>query len=262
MSTLHARINGIAYWSPGLDSWPAARAYATSGQLPAEASRRPSPQLLAPNERRRAPDTVAVALEVAQAACAAAGMDPTRLPSVFASCHGELSITDYMCRTLAEDPASLSPTRFHNSVHNAAAGYWTIGAGAHTPATAISAGPWSFAQGLLEAMVQLRDGAPAVLLVSYDGAATGPLATQAPSTGLLGTALVLGHDGPGPGLQLRWDAEPAAAIQAHGPLQQRAQGNAGQAMMALFDALACAQPALHLPAGPQQHMHIVIDHAH
>lgn len=260
MSTLHARINGIAYWSQGLDSWQAACAYAANGQLPAEAAVRPSPQLLAPNERRRAPDTVAVALHVAQSACAAAGMDPAQLPSVFASCHGELSITDYMCRTLAEDPASLSPTRFHNSVHNAAAGYWTIGAGAHTPATAISAGAWSFAQGLLEAMVQLHEGAPAVLLVSYDGAATGALATQAPSTGLLGTALVLARDGPGPALQLRLDDQPAAAPRAPGPLQQRARGNAGEAMMALFDALASAQPALHLPAGPAQGLHIVIDH--
>jgi len=261
MSTLHARINGIAYWSQGLDSWQAAYQYVACGQLPDNAAKRPSPQLLAPNERRRAPDTVAVALDVGQAACAAAGLDPAQLPSVFTSCHGELGITDYMCRTLAEDPASLSPTRFHNSVHNAAAGYWTIGAGAHTPATAISAGPWSFAQGLLEAMIQLNEGADAVLLVSYDGAATGPLASQAPSTGLLGTALVLGRDGPGPGLHVHWDNQAAPPVE-HGPLQQRAQGNAGQAMLALFDALASAQPALQLPAGPAQRLHIVIDHAH
>lgn len=259
MSTLHARINGIAYWSDGLDSWQAACQYVADGQLPAEAARRPSPQLLAANERRRAPDTVAVALDVALAACNAAGVDPAQLPSVFASCHGELGITDYMCRTLAEDPASLSPTRFHNSVHNAAAGYWTIGAGAHTPATALSAGPWSFAQGLLEALVQLADGAQQVLLVSYDGAASGPLATQAPSAGLLGTALVLGRDGPGPSLQVQWG--PTDNPAQPGPLQQRAQANAGAAMLALFDALASGQTQLQLAAGPAHSLHIGIDHA-
>ena len=76
---------------------------------------------------------VAVALEVALAACRAADRDPATLPSVFASTHGDLAITDYMCETLATDPTAVSPTKFHNSVHNAAAGYWTIGAGCVRP---------------------------------------------------------------------------------------------------------------------------------
>ena len=70
-----------------------------------------------------------MALEVSLAACRAAGCDPATLPSVFASTHGDLAITDYMCETLATDPTAVSPTKFHNSVHNAAAGYWTIGYG-------------------------------------------------------------------------------------------------------------------------------------
>src|SRR5690606_20828188 len=106
---------------------------------------------------------VAVALEVALAACQASGRDPASLPSVFASSQGDLVIADYMCATLADEPATISPTRFHNSVHNAAAGYWTIGTGAMHPATALSAGDASFAQGLLEAMAQLAGGTEAVL---------------------------------------------------------------------------------------------------
>src|SRR5262245_38031864 len=119
MTPLHATIEGIGFWAKGLPSWSAARTYANDGALPADAPARPSPQLLAPNERRRAPETVAVALEVALAACEAAGRDAASLPSVFASTHGDLAITDYMCATLASDPRSVSPTRFHNSVHNA-----------------------------------------------------------------------------------------------------------------------------------------------
>src|SRR5690606_29192269 len=126
------------------------------GAEPEQPPRKPSPQLLPANERRRAPDSVALALEVAQHACAAAGRDPAVLPSVFASTHGDLAITDYMCQTLAEAPAQVSPTRFHNSVHNAAAGYWTIGTGCHAPATALSAYRASFAQGLLEAVAQVQ----------------------------------------------------------------------------------------------------------
>jgi hypothetical protein len=101
---------------------------------------RPLPSILPPNERRRAPDTVAVALEVAQAACVNAGRDPAQLATVFASTYGDLAITDYMCSTLARAPTTLSPTRFHNSVHNAAAGYWTIATGCRKPYCALGAG--------------------------------------------------------------------------------------------------------------------------
>ncbi|MFT4196307.1 MAG: beta-ketoacyl synthase chain length factor, partial [Pseudoxanthomonas sp.] len=202
MSTLAARIEGIGFWADGLPSWQAACAFAADGAPVQGAPARPSPQLLAPNERRRAPETVAVALEVALAACRAADREPATLPSVFTSTHGDLAITDYMCRQLAQDPAALSPTRFHNSVHNATAGYWTIGAGVHAPATALSAWHGSFAQGLLEALAQLACGAPAVLLVGYDSTAVGPLTRISHSQGLLGGALVLAA-GAGAGIGLR-----------------------------------------------------------
>ena len=124
--------NGVSYWATGCTTLKKAYICDTWEEL------------LAANERRRAPETVAVALEVALAACSDAGRDPKRLPSVFASTHGDLAITDYMAETLAADPRAISPTRFHNSVHNAAAGYWTIGAGCMAAATAISAGTASF----------------------------------------------------------------------------------------------------------------------
>src|SRR5690606_12443503 len=130
-------------------------------------------------------------LEVALAACSAAGRDPATLPSVFASTHGDLAITDYMCATLAAEPRAVSPTKFHKSVHNAAAGYWTIGRGCMHGATAISAFDASFAQGLVEALAQLHAGADAVLLAACDGEAVGPLAGAARSRGLLGAALLL-----------------------------------------------------------------------
>src|SRR5690606_26279274 len=163
-----ATIEGIGFWADGLPSWRAARDFAAGGALDDDAPRRPSPRLLAANEHRRAPGTVAVALEVALAACTAAGRDPASLPSVFASTYGDLAITDYMCATLADDPRAVSPTKFHNSVHNAAAGYWTIGSGCMHASTAISACDASFAQGLVEALAQLADGADAVLLAAYD----------------------------------------------------------------------------------------------
>ena len=251
-STLSAGIAGIGFWTRGLPSWEAARAYVADSILPQDPPAKPSPQLLAPNERRRAPETVAVALEVALAACAAAGRDPATLSSVFASTHGDLSITDYMCETLASEPRTISPTRFHNSVHNAAAGYWTIGAGAMAPATAISAYDASFAQGLLEALAQLATGTDAVLLVGYDSSAKGPLAQVSRSEGLLGGALLLVAQ-PQPGMpQLRAQLQATGSGESPplGKLAHLAAGNAMLPMLPLFEALAIRARAVDLLAGP------------
>ncbi len=263
MTMLQATVEGIGFWCNGLPSWEAARSYVRNGENPDTAPAKPSPQLLAANERRRAPETVAVALEAALAACQAAGRDPATLPSVFTSTHGDLAITDYMCATLASEPRTISPTRFHNSVHNAAAGYWTIGVGALQPATAISAFDTSFAQGLLETMTQLATGTEAVLLVGYDSQSTGPLARVSPSNGLLGGALVLSRTpkAGAPRLQLRLQYDDNAEIpESDGPLSQLAKSNAMAPMLPLFEALAIGQDALRLPAGPGQWLQIGIAH--
>jgi len=120
-----------------------------------------------------------------------AGRDPATLASVFTSTHGDLSITDAMCATLAADPRELSPTRFHNSVHNAPAGYWTVAAQCNRTATAISAGPASLAAGLVEAATEVAADGDSVLLAAYDIVARGPLAEVAPSGVPFAAAFVL-----------------------------------------------------------------------
>ncbi len=251
MTTLH--VEGVGFWANGLPDWAAVRAFLRDGALPEAAPARPSPALLPPNERRRAPDTVALALEVAQAACAMAGREAATLPSVFASTHGDLAITDYMCATLAEDPRAVSPTKFHNSVHNAAAGYWTIGTGCMAPTTAISAYGATFAQALLEAAAQARDGAAPVLLVAYDSEAKGPLGAMARSRGLLGAALVLNAtrvDASRATLSLALRAGTAAS--GGGALRARHAGNAMAPMLPLIEALATGGGEVVLAAGPAQ----------
>lgn len=247
MTAFAATVESVGYWNNGLPSWADACAFVASGALPEGAAGKPSPQLLPPNERRRAPESVAVALDVAMAACAAAGRDPATLPSVFTSTHGDLSITDYMCATLNDDPRAISPTKFHNSVHNAAAGYWTIGAHCMQAATAISAYDASFAEGLLEALMQLDAGADAVLLVGYDTGATGPLRSVHDCSGLLGGALVLSRNGAGPRLSVRLGDGDA---DAPGALGRRAGTNPMVPMLPLFDALASGAPRATLLAGP------------
>ncbi|MET3439913.1 hypothetical protein ABIC94_000658 [Variovorax paradoxus] len=185
-------IEGPAFWTPTLPGWDAARAaFRGEGTLTDPPAKRPSPQVLAPAERRRAPDTVALALEVAAASMAGAGRNAADVPCVFVSAHGDLSINDYMCSTLATDPTVLSPTRFHNSVHNAAVGYWTIGTGCMAASNSVSAYENSFAAGLLEAAVQCAADQSPVLLVGYDTPTVGALTSVTDSQGLLAVALVI-----------------------------------------------------------------------
>ena len=260
MNTLTARIEGIGFWATALPSWDAAVDHVAKG-TPAGEGGKPAPRLLAPNERRRAPPSVAVALDVALAACEDAGHDPAALSSVFASTHGDLAITDYMCATLADDPRAISPTKFHNSVHNAAAGYWTIGAGCLRPATALSAHRASFAQGLLEALVQLASGEDAVLLVAYDTAGTGPLGAVSQSSGLLGGALVLtGSDSDHGGVLLRATLLDGDAPERHGPLARHGKANAMAPMLPLFDALAGRNDLALLHAGPGRTLRVELAH--
>lgn len=190
MNTLY--VEGVGLWCPQLPSWEVAVPVLRGERaLPEDRAARPSASMLPPNERRRAPDTVAISLDVASNACAMAGLPASELSSVFTSAYGDIAITDYMCATLAQTPDLISPTRFHHSVHNAAAGYWSIATGCMAPYTAVSAWQRSFAMGLMEAIAQVHGESHPVLLVAYDVDAKGPLAQVVPSRGLLGAAMVL-----------------------------------------------------------------------
>jgi hypothetical protein len=239
---LDVAVQGIAFWASRLPGWDLARAVIRGSQPPPSAAAgRPAAALLAPTERRRAPDTVALALEVAQRACEAAGESPQTLPAIFASTHGELAISDYMCATLATTPLLISPIKFHNSVHNAAAGYWSIGTGSYASYTALSAFRYTFAAGLLEAATQVVCDQRSVLYVACDVEAKGAMATIAPSRGLLGVALVLGlHSRPGlPRLRLQLDAaENARATLARSPAAELVAENVLAPCLPLIESLA------------------------
>jgi hypothetical protein len=240
---------GVAFWASRLPGWDIARAVIRGEQAaPETPAPRPAPALLGPTERRRAPDTVAIALEVAARACAAAGRRPSELPAVFASTHGDLAISDYMCATLVDTPALISPIKFHNSVHNAAAGYWSIGTSSHAPYTAISAFHHTFGAGLLETVVQIACEQQPVLYVAFDVEAKGALSTMAPSRGLLGVALVLAPAGAArPGcrlLSMRIAAnEPSKATPPRSVAAALVADNALAPCMPLLEALASDAPA-------------------
>jgi Beta-ketoacyl synthase, N-terminal domain len=246
-TSLHASVAGLGFWSPTLPSWPIARDVLLGIVAPAVPAARAGARLLAPTERRRASDTIAIALEVAASACEMAKMDPCGLPSIFASTHGDLAINDYMCSTVAATPTLCSPTKFHNSVHNAASGYWTIGTGCMKQSTALTAWMNTFANGLLEALVQATADDTPVLFVAYDVATRGPLAAILPSSGMLAAALILDPRTDARGLKPRLSCciedEPLACGSAPVPPRWAdiLPDNAMRQCLPLFSALASSE---------------------
>ena len=203
MGALTVYVEGVGVWSPQLADFAALRAV-LRGQAAAPPPARPPATMLPANERRRAPESVLLATEVAGQAVAMSGRDAATLACVFASSHGDQPIMDYMCAILATAPAELSPTRFHNSVHNAPAGYWTIATGCHAPSNAVCAQRASFGAGLLEAASLVLADARAVLLVCSDTAGSGPLTEVTGCAAPFASALVLAPQ-PGPSTLGRLD---------------------------------------------------------
>ncbi len=117
--------------------------------------------------RRRTSMATRMAITAAKNACENAAVETHNLPSIFASLGGEIQVTDSLCRSL-DDDATLSPTQFLNSVHNATAGYWGILNHNQAATTALSAADDTFAMGLLEVCVQLQSQGGNCLLVCYD----------------------------------------------------------------------------------------------
>ncbi|MDF3983721.1 beta-ketoacyl synthase chain length factor [Luteibacter sp. PPL554] len=200
-------IKGVGLWAPGAPTWDAFRALVAENGQPG-ATERPAASVLPPNERRRAPESVLLAATAAGQAVSMAGLDAAHVPCVFASAHGDQAITDYMCTTLATAPGELSPTKFHNSVHNAPAGYWTIATHCHASSSAVCGGEASFGAGLLEAATLAIADERDVLLASYDIAGSGPLGDMTTSTGPFAGALVLSPRADGALARLQLSPEP------------------------------------------------------
>jgi hypothetical protein len=185
-------VEAVGVAAPGLPSW-AAGSVALRGERPylLEPLAPHSPAMLPLNERRRATPAVRLAFQAAEDAMTASTLPAARLATVFASSDADLAIIHRICVALTATPRFISPTDFHNSVHNAAAGYWSIAAGARAASTTIGAHDGSFAAGLLEACLQVEVDGCDVLLVAFDLPAPEPLHAKRPIAQPAAVALVL-----------------------------------------------------------------------
>lgn len=233
---LEAWVEGVGVIGPGLTGWEQARAV-LSGEAPYEAAPTalPAPELLPPAERRRASRIV-----------------KATLANVFAASGGDGHNCHQICELLATGDRQISPTRFHNSVHNAASGYWSIATGATPPAQVLGAYDASFGAGLLEAMTQVAAGGEPVLLVAGDSEYPEPLHAKRPIQDTGALALVLSPVRTPASLAalrlprrgaLAEGASTALPAQLPEPLRQLAQTMPPMRGLVLFEALALVQRA-------------------
>ena len=256
-----ADLVGIGAWGPAFNNWPELQALFANPSIGEDlqwATQVPKPEIIPANERRRAPLPVRAAVEVSWQALQQAGLPSSDVACVFGSGLGDTEITDYMCRVLTTAEKQLSPTKFHNSVHNAAAGYWTISTGCMKSANSIAAYQNTAGLALLEAMIQCQQHSEPVLVTLFDtaahdayrqifacehsfavalllvpaGSASSPIARL--TLGDENTAAVVEPQLPSTQLAALYRDNPSAKVL--GLLQQLATKQAGQASFALSPA--------------------------
>jgi hypothetical protein len=185
-------VEGIGVFGPGLEGWQAARDVLAGTQRYDPQPVCPPPVgLLPPAERRRAGLTVRLAIAAGTEALAQSGRDTADMAMVFAASGGDGETIHETLAALATAQREVSPTRFHNSVHNAPSGYWAVATGSRAPSTSLSAFDGSFAAGLLEAAVQAVVQDRPVTLIAYDVPYPEPLHAVRPLLSIFSLALVL-----------------------------------------------------------------------
>ncbi len=191
-NSIRVVVEAVELCGPGLPNWNASEAVLAGSAIYCAAPivLQP-PARLSPAERRRAIPSVKLALAVGAAAVERCGRDPHTLPAVFASSGADGETISAILASLTTSAREVSPTRFHNSVHNAPSGYWGVGTQSQEAVTSISCHDASFAAGFIEACVQAVSGHRPVLLVAYDLPYPEPLNAVRRIEGSFGVALVL-----------------------------------------------------------------------
>lgn len=187
---------GLADWASATAVLRGQRAYASAPLAEYV------PDILPPTAQRRASASTLLAVRVAHACLEAASIPFDQVSAVFTASSTDTAITDAICRDLTQERPMLSPIQFHNSVHNAPAGYWSIATGARTPTTSLAAHDGSFAAGLLSAAVQMQAERRPVLLVAYELPYPDPLDAARPLGAPFATAMLLTAE-PNPASLLR-----------------------------------------------------------
>jgi hypothetical protein len=156
-------VKNWAAWAPGIHSREDWLAWSTAPFAP-NGNDRIKPTSIPPQLKRRCSHLTKVALEVSNQA-----MDTHTIDyAVFCSQHGELQCTVELLKDLASHTL-LSPTHFSQSVHNTAAGLFSVMHKLHHNITSLAAGDNTFKMGLIDACTWLQlHPTDTVLLAMFD----------------------------------------------------------------------------------------------
>jgi|HubBroStandDraft_1064217.scaffolds.fasta_scaffold01230_6 hypothetical protein len=164
-----AYVEAIAVIGPGLSDWEEAvgalrdpSTYRADGVIADAAIGVP------PNERRRTTPLIRLTLGVLDQLAKRSALDLSQAASVFATSWGDMEVIQNMMNALIGPGIPVSPVQFHNMVHNAAAGFWSIGTRARKASTSLTAGERTFAAGLTDAVAWVATRNETVLFVCYD----------------------------------------------------------------------------------------------
>lgn len=242
-------IAGIGFCAPGLNDWAETEAVLRGAARYVVAPMSISAGILAGELRRRSGEHVRLAVQVGTEAVAHAGCDASTLTSVFASSESDGQVTHHICEAVASAQPRVSPTRFHNSVNNAPAGYWSMAVHAQAPSTSIAGFDASFAVGLIEAYTQVLTENVPVLLVAHDVPLPAPLHAARTLAVACGIAMVLQPvRGSGlAGLQLATVPAALESVMTDPRLEALRVGNPAARGLALLNALAAGGGSVLLP---------------
>lgn len=161
-------IESVGLAASGIENWQEAQTVLQGADYEYAEMEKYKPSSLPPNERRRATKLVRLAFKATEDAVNCSHADASQMATVFSSSGGDYHIIDQICRSLSKPERAVSPTQFHNSVHNSAAGYWSIGIKSEAASSSIAAYDYSFAMGLLEAAANVYIEGTTTLLSVYE----------------------------------------------------------------------------------------------
>lgn len=256
MTDIYLQAIGIA--APGLADWHSAQSV-LRGEVPyrEEPLQMVAPEILPAAERRRSSDSVRLAIRVAAEALASQTLQPM---AIFSSAYGDPGITHKLCELLSATPPMASPTLFHNSVHNAPAGYWSIATANPHTTTSIAAGTQSFSQGLLYAAAQCCSEQHSVLLLSYDLPYPSPLDEKCPVVAPFASALLLSNEpGETPLAQLTLTLDSGDSSQMeNSSLESLRRSNPAARALPLLQTIALGSGECRIEYTAQQRLHLGI----
>lgn len=239
-------LHGASAAGPGIASWQELRARFDAGGWSPTPGPVPAPANLPARQARRLSAATRIAIAAAEGLAPALG---PRDAWVFGSSAAEGDTLSNLLDALRDPEMLIQPLKFQNAVHNAAAGQWSIVAGARGPITSIAAYDDTAGAALLKGAMQVAREGLAAGVVLFDSPFPPPLDARRPLGAPLafGVALSGAAEGAAARLEVSLADRPPdrAATEAGRALQ--ATGNPAAGLVPLLEALHAGGGEAALP---------------